>query len=280
MAEAVLYVIATPIGNLGDLSARAIKLLSEVDLIAAEDTRHTGRLLSHFSIKSSLVSVHDHNEIARAELIIDYLSQGKRVALVSDAGTPLISDPGYGLVKRVREAGFNVSPVPGCCAFVAALSAAGLPSDRFMFIGFLPAKTQARVKQLSELIDQTCTLIFYESTHRILASLDDMISVYGDHREAVIAREITKTFETFKHGTLADLKAWMLTDSNQQKGEFVVLVRGAEPVDDKVDQIDARSVHVLGLLAAELPPKKAAAIAAEITGIHKKQLYEYLLQRD
>lgn len=280
MAEAVLYVIATPIGNLGDLSARAIKLLSEVDLIAAEDTRHTGRLLSHFSIKSSLVSVHDHNEIARAELIIDYLSQGKRVALVSDAGTPLISDPGYGLVKRVREAGFNVSPVPGCCAFVAALSAAGLPSDRFMFIGFLPAKTQARVKQLSELVDQTCTLIFYESTHRILASLDDMISVYGDHREAVIAREITKTFETFKHGTLADLKAWMLTDANQQKGEFVVLVRGAEPVDDKVDQIDARSAHVLGLLAAELPPKKAAAIAAEITGIHKKQLYEYLLQRD
>ena len=280
MAEAVLYVIATPIGNLGDLSSRAIKLLGEVDLIAAEDTRHTGRLLSHFSIKSTLISVHDHNEIARAELIIDHLGRGKRVALVSDAGTPLISDPGYGLVKRVREAGFNVSPVPGCCAFIAALSAAGLPSDRFLFIGFLPAKAQARIKQLTALVDQTCTLIFYESTHRILASLDDMISVYGADREAVIAREITKTFETFRQGSLCDLKEWMLTDSNQQKGEFVVLVRGAEPVDDKVDQIDTRTAHILNLLAAELPPKKAAAIASEITGIHKKQLYEYLLQRD
>lgn len=280
MAEAVLYVIATPIGNLGDLSSRAIKLLGEVDLIAAEDTRHTGRLLSHFSIKSTLISVHDHNEIARAELIIDHLGRGKRVALVSDAGTPLISDPGYGLVKRVREAGFNVSPVPGCCAFIAALSAAGLPSDRFLFIGFLPAKAQARIKQLTALVDQTCTLIFYESTHRILASLDDMISVYGADREAVIAREITKTFETFMQGSLCDLKEWMLTDSNQQKGEFVVLVRGAEPVDDKVDQIDTRTAHILNLLAAELPPKKAAAIASEITGIHKKQLYEYLLQRD
>ncbi len=280
MAEAVLYVIATPIGNLGDLSSRALELLRDVDLIAAEDTRHTGRLLSHFSIKSSLISVHDHNEIARAELIIEYLAQGKRVALVSDAGTPLISDPGYGLVKRVREAGFKVSPVPGCCAFVAALSAAGLPSDRFMFIGFLPAKTQARLNQLSGLVEQTCTLIFYESTHRILACLDDMISVFGEDREVVIAREITKTFETFKGGTLADVKAWMSTDPNQQKGEFVVLIRGATAVEAKVDQIDSRTAHVLGLLAAELPPKKAAAIASEITGVHKKKLYEYLLERN
>ena len=279
MAEAVLYVIATPIGNLGDLSSRAIQVLSDVDLIAAEDTRHTGRLLSYFSIKSTLISVHDHNEIARAELIVDYLSKGKRVALVSDAGTPLISDPGYGLVKRVREAGFTVSPVPGCCAFVAALSAAGLPSDRFMFIGFLPAKTQARVKQLTELKDQTCTLIFYESTHRILASLDDMITVFGKDREAVIAREITKTFETFKQGSLIELKSWMLADLNQQKGEFVLLVRGAV-IDVNVDEIDSRSAHVLSLLASELPPKKAAAIAAEITGVHKKLLYQHLLQRE
>ncbi|MFN3882407.1 MAG: 16S rRNA (cytidine(1402)-2'-O)-methyltransferase [Nitrincola lacisaponensis] len=279
MAEPVLYVIATPIGNLGDLSARAVSLLGEVDLIAAEDTRHTGRLLAYFNIKSTLISVHDHNEVARAEMIIDQLSQGKRVALVSDAGTPLISDPGYALVRRVREAGYQVSPVPGCCAFVAALSAAGLPSDRFMFIGFLPARRQARLKSLEELVGQSCTLVFYESTHRILDSLQDMIEVFGPAREAVVARELTKTFETFRQGALAELLAWMQADSNQQKGEFVVLVRGAEPVvpDDK--SVDPRSEAVLRLLADELPPKKAAALAAQITGVHKKRLYELLLQR-
>lgn len=279
MAEAVLYVIATPIGNLGDLSPRAQQILSDVDLIAAEDTRHTGRLLSHFSIKSTLISVHDHNESARAQLIIDALTQGKRIALVSDAGTPLISDPGYGLVKRVRDAGFRVSPVPGCCAFVAALSAAGLPSDRFMFIGFLPAKKQARIKQLTALVDDSCTLIFYESTHRILACLDDMESVFGADREIVIAREITKTFETFKSGSVADIKEWMLADHHQQKGEFVVLVRGAV-CSEKEQSVDSQSAKLLMLLASELPPKKAASIVAEVTGIHKKQLYEYLLQVD
>ncbi len=279
MAEAVLYVIATPIGNLGDLSPRAQQILSDVDLIAAEDTRHTGRLLSHFSIKSTLISVHDHNESARAQLIIDALTQGKRIALVSDAGTPLISDPGYGLVKRVRDAGFRVSPVPGCCAFVAALSAAGLPSDRFMFIGFLPAKKQARIKQLTALVDDSCTLIFYESTHRILACLDDMESVFGADREIVIAREITKTFETFKSGSVVDIKEWILADHHQQKGEFVVLVRGAV-CSEKEQSVDSQSAKLLMLLASELPPKKAASIVAEVTGIHKKQLYEYLLQVD
>ncbi|KDE40934.1 rRNA small subunit methyltransferase I [Nitrincola lacisaponensis] len=279
MAEPVLYVIATPIGNLGDLSARAVSLLGEVDLIAAEDTRHTGRLLAYFNIKSTLISVHDHNEVARAEMIIDQLSQGKRVALVSDAGTPLISDPGYALVRRVREAGYQVSPVPGCCAFVAALSAAGLPSDRFMFIGFLPARRQARLKSLEELVGQSCTLVFYESTHRILDSLQDMIEVFGPAREAVVARELTKTFETFRQGALAELLAWMQADSNQQKGEFVVLVRGAEPVVPDDESVDPRSEAVLRLLADELPPKKAAALAAQITGVHKKRLYELLLQR-
>lgn len=279
MAEPVLYVIATPIGNLGDLSARAVSLLGEVDLIAAEDTRHTGRLLAYFNIKSTLISVHDHNEVARAEMIIDQLSQGKRVALVSDAGTPLISDPGYALVRRVREAGYQVSPVPGCCAFVAALSAAGLPSDRFMFIGFLPARRQARLKSLEELVGQSCTLVFYESTHRILDSLQDMIEVFGPAREAVVARELTKTFETFRQGALAELLAWMQADSNQQKGEFVVLVRGAEPVVPDDESVDPRSEAVLRLLADELPPKKAAALASQITGVHKKRLYELLLQR-
>lgn len=279
MAEAVLYVIATPIGNLGDISARALSILNEVDLIAAEDTRHTGRLLSYFNIKSTLISVHDHNETARAELIINHLANGKRIALVSDAGTPLISDPGYTLVKRVREAGYPVSPIPGCCAFVAALSAAGLPSDRFLFVGFLPAKKLSRTNQLTELVNQTCTLIFYESTHRILACLDDMIEVFGGEREAVVAREVTKTFETIKDARLDELKAWMLADTNQQRGEFVILVRGAETIIQEVEQIDSRSEHILLLLAAELPPKKAAAIASDITGIHKKRLYEHLLQR-
>lgn len=279
MAEPVLYVIATPIGNLGDLSPRAIELLSKADLIAAEDTRHTGRLLAYFNIKSSLISVHDHNENARAELIIRHLSEGKTIALVSDAGTPLISDPGFSLVRQVREAGYTVSPVPGCCAFVAALSAAGLPSDRFMFIGFLPAKHQARLKSLGALADYTCTLVFYESTHRILDSLQAMIEVFGADREAVVARELTKTFETIKHGSLAELLPWMQSDPNQQKGEFVVLVRGAVVPEADKDGPDARSLEIVRLLADELPPKKAAALAAQITGVHKKSLYEALLQR-
>lgn len=279
MAEPVLYVIATPIGNLGDLSPRAVELLGKADLIAAEDTRHTGRLLAYFNIKSSLISVHDHNENARAELIIRHLSEGKTIALVSDAGTPLISDPGFSLVRQVREAGYNVSPVPGCCAFVAALSAAGLPSDRFMFIGFLPAKHQARLKSLTELADYTCTLIFYESTHRILDSLQAMIEIFGADREAVVAREITKTFETIKHGSLAELLPWMQSDPNQQKGEFVVLVRGAVVPEADKGGPDARSLEIVKLLADELPPKKAAALAAQITGVHKKCLYEALLER-
>ncbi|QEW05763.1 16S rRNA (cytidine(1402)-2'-O)-methyltransferase [Nitrincola iocasae] len=279
MAEPVLYVIATPIGNLGDLSPRAIELLSKADLIAAEDTRHTGRLLAYFNIKSTLISVHDHNENARADLIIRHLSAGKTIALVSDAGTPLISDPGFSLVRRVREAGYTVSPVPGCCAFIAALSAAGLPSDRFMFIGFLPAKQQARLKSLAALVEYSCTLIFYESTHRILDSLQAMIEVFGADREAVVAREITKTFETIKHGSLAELLLWMQSDANQQKGEFVVLVHGASAPQADKEGPDARSLEIVRLLAEELPPKKAAALAAQITGVHKKSLYEALLQR-
>ena len=279
MAEPVLYVIATPIGNLGDLSPRAIELLSKTDIIAAEDTRHTGRLLAYFNIKSTLISVHDHNEKTRADLIIRHLSEGKTVALVSDAGTPLISDPGYSLVRQVREAGYAVSPVPGCCAFVAALSAAGLPSDRFMFIGFLPAKQQARLKSLGELADYTCTLIFYESTHRILDSVQAMIEVLGSEREAVVAREITKTFETIKHGSLAELLCWMQADLNQQKGEFVVLVRGAVAAEAGHTGLDARSLEIVRLLATELPPKKAAALASQITGVHKKSLYQALLER-
>lgn len=277
MSEPVLYVIATPIGNLDDLSPRAAELLAQVDLIAAEDTRHTGRLLTHFNIKTPLMSVHEHNEEARCAQIIARLAAGERVALVSDAGTPLISDPGFVLVREVRRAGYRVSPVPGCCALVAALSASGLPSDRFLFCGFLPARGAARRTELEALQRETATLIFYESTHRILDSLSDMAEVFGAQREAVVARELTKTFETFQADSLAGLMDWMRADDNQQRGEFVVLVRGAVPAAP--DQLDPEAQRILRLLAAELPPRKAAGLAAAITGQPKKRLYDWLVEQ-
>ncbi len=274
MSLPTLYVVATPIGNLADLTPRAQQVLTDVDLVAAEDTRHTGKLLQHFNIKANLISVHDHNERQRAGLIIDQLAAGKSVALVSDAGTPLISDPGFVLVRAVKEAGYAVSPVPGCCAFVAALSASGMPSDRFSFIGFLPAKTGARVKALEQLAYREETLVFYESTHRIVDSLKDMQSVFGEQRTIGVAREITKTFETIYAAPAAELIEWILADSNQQRGEFVVMVEGAvkEP-----GSINEETLRVLNLLAVELPPKKAAAIASEITGVGKKELYQQLI---
>lgn len=274
MSLPTLYVVATPIGNLADLTPRAQQVLTDVDLVAAEDTRHTGKLLQHFNIKANLISVHDHNERQRAGLIIDQLAAGKSVALVSDAGTPLISDPGFVLVRAVKEAGYAVSPIPGCCAFVAALSASGMPSDRFSFIGFLPAKTGARVKALEQLSDREETLIFYESTHRIVDSLKDMQSVFGDQRMVGVAREITKTFETIHSAPIAELIEWMLADANQQRGEFVVMVEGAVKVEGSLNE---ETLRVLNLLAAELPPKKAAAIASEITGVGKKELYQQLI---
>ncbi len=274
MSSPRLYVVATPIGNLGDLSPRAQQILAEVDLIAAEDTRHSGKLLQHFNIKANLISVHDHNERQRASLIIDRLAAGESVALVSDAGTPIISDPGFVLVRAVKEAGFEVSPVPGCCAFVAALSASGMPSDRFSFIGFLPAKSGARVKALEALADRQETLVFYESTHRIVDSLKDMAQALGAQRRVCVARELTKTFETIHTDTLGAVIEWMLADANQQRGEFVVIVEGAAPVEALLTQ-DA--IRVLELLAAELPPKKAAALAADITGANKKELYQHLI---
>lgn len=274
MSLPTLYVVATPIGNLADLTPRAQQVLTDVDLVAAEDTRHTGKLLQHFNIKANLISVHDHNERQRAGLIIDQLAAGKSVALVSDAGTPLISDPGFVLVRAVKEAGYAVSPIPGCCAFVAALSASGMPSDRFSFIGFLPAKTGARVKALEQLSDREETLIFYESTHRIVDSLKDMQSVFGDQRMVGVAREITKTFETIHSAPIAELIEWMLADTNQQRGEFVVMVEGAVKEEGSLNE---ETLRVLNLLAAELPPKKAAAIASEITGVGKKELYQQLI---
>lgn len=275
MSESVLYVVATPIGNLADLSPRAVDVLGSVDRVAAEDTRHSGRLLAHFNIKASMISVHDHNERQRCDLIVRYLQEGESIALVSDAGTPLISDPGFAVVRAVREAGFKVVPVPGCCAFVAALSASGLPSDRFLFEGFLPAKSAARRQRLQALANEVPTLIFYESTHRVLVSLEDMAGVFGPDRYAVVARELTKTFETIHGDRLDALLHWMQADPMQQKGEFVVMVQGAPQAP--VSEVDTEALRILKVLAEEMPPKQAAGLAAKITGLKKNQLYQALL---
>lgn len=273
-----LYVVATPIGNLDDISARALKILGAVKLIAAEDTRHSVRLLQHFGIQTPLAPCHEHNERDEGSRFIARLLAGDDVALVSDAGTPLISDPGYHLVRQARAAGITVVPVPGACALIAALSAAGLPSDRFMFEGFLPAKAVGRRARLEQVKEESRTLIFYEAPHRILECLQDMQAVFGDERPAVLARELTKTFETLKGLPLAELRAFVESDSNQQRGECVVLVAGwSAPEDDQA--VSTQALRVLDLLLAEMPLKRAAALAAEITGVRKNLLYQAALEK-
>ncbi|MBH3461009.1 MULTISPECIES: 16S rRNA (cytidine(1402)-2'-O)-methyltransferase [Pseudomonas] len=273
-----LYVVATPIGNLDDMSARALKVLAGVALIAAEDTRHSVRLLQHFGIETPLAACHEHNERDEGSRFITRLLAGDDVALVSDAGTPLISDPGYHLVRQARAAGVKVVPVPGACALIAALSAAGLPSDRFIFEGFLPAKAVGRRARLEQVKEEPRTLIFYEAPHRILECLEDMEAVFGGERPAVLARELTKTFETLKGLPLAELRAFVAADANQQRGECVVLVAGwSAPQDDQAISSDA--MRVLDLLLAELPLKRAAALAAEITGVRKNLLYQAALDK-
>lgn len=277
MTDAALYVVATPIGNLGDMTPRALDVLQSVALIAAEDTRHSSRLMAHFNIKTPMISVHDHNERQRQQTIIDKLASGESIALISDAGTPLISDPGFIVVRAVREAGFKVIPVPGCSAVITALCAAGVPTDRFVFEGFLPAKRSGRKKQLEAWISEPRTIVVYESTHRILESLEDVAEVLGQDRYIAIARELTKTFETIKAAPVGELLEWMKQDANQQKGEFVVMIQGCE---EKADEgVDEESLRVLDLLADELPVKQAAALAAKITGFKKNQLYQIALER-
>ena len=273
-----LYIVPTPIGNLGDMSPRAIDVLSQVALIACEDTRHSGKLLSHFGISTKTIALHDHNERARAQWIVDQLAAGQSIALISDAGTPLISDPGYHLVRQARAAGVAVVPVPGACALIAALSAAGLPSDRFIFEGFLPAKTAGRRARLEQVKEEPRTLIFYEAPHRILECLQDMQAVFGDERPALLAREITKTFETLKGLPLAELAAWVAADSNQQRGECVVLVAGWQAPEGE-EAVSSEALRVLDLLLEEVPLKRAAALAAEITGVRKNLLYQAALER-
>jgi 16S rRNA (cytidine1402-2'-O)-methyltransferase len=272
----VLYVVATPIGNLLDITRRALEVLQSVPLVAAEDTRHSRKLLAHYGIGTPMLALHEHNERTATSGLLRRLESGADIALVSDAGTPLISDPGFHLVRAVREAGLQVVPVPGPSALTAALSVAGLPTDRFIFEGFLPARQAARRQCLQALQDATATLVFYESSHRILASLADMLAVFGADRETTLARELTKTFETIRQASLAELHTFVTTDSDQQKGEFVVLVHGAAKPD--VVEIDAAAERVLTLLMAELPLRQAAALTAQISGIGKNVLYQHALQ--
>jgi 16S rRNA (cytidine1402-2'-O)-methyltransferase len=273
--SASLYIVATPIGNLADLSSRAIEILQSVDVIAAEDTRHSGHLLQHYAIKTPTVSLHEHNEQQRSEVLLSRLQQGEAVALISDAGTPLISDPGYRLVSLVREHNIKVVPIPGSCALITALSASGLPSDKFSFEGFLPTKAGAKRQVLESLKNTDHTVIFYESPRRLKATLHDMVEIFGLERLACLARELTKLHETIVTKPLSELVAWVESDSNQQRGECVLLVAGKT---EKTDPSDIEMERVLSLLLADLPIKKAAAITAQLLGTSKNKAYELALK--
>ena len=270
----ILYIVATPIGNLQDITQRALDTFAQVDLIAAEDTRHSGLLLNHYGIKKPFFALHDHNEQEKAHILVEKLKQGSNIALISDAGTPLISDPGFHLVRQCREAGIRVVPLPGACAAITALCASGIASDRFCFEGFLPAKSKARKDKLENIAEEDRTLIFYESTHRILDTLEDMQSVLGEERYIVLAREITKTWETITGNTIKNLREWLLEDPNRTKGEMVLIVEG-KPKSDNNDEISPQAVKALELIAEELPLKKAAAIVAELYGYKKNALYQF-----
>jgi 16S rRNA (cytidine1402-2'-O)-methyltransferase len=273
-----LYVVATPIGNLGDLSERARRILASCALIAAEDTRHTGALLAHFTISTPMVSLHEHNERRRTEEILARIADGSHVALVSDAGTPAISDPGYDLVRACAEAGLEVIAIPGPCALVAALSIAGLPTDRLCFEGFLPARRSARRTHLAELKGETRTLVLYESPHRAVETLEDCAEVFGAERRAVAAREITKVHETLYRGSLADLAARARAESEFGRGELVLVIAGAPPeAATGADGHGGALDRVLAPLLAELPLKQAAQLAAQIASVRHNEAYKRAL---
>ncbi|MEE2000849.1 16S rRNA (cytidine(1402)-2'-O)-methyltransferase [Alkalimonas sp. MEB108] len=267
-----LYIVATPIGNLADISQRALDILATVDWIAAEDTRHSSRLLQHYGIQSKLLALHDHNEKQRAASLLEKLQQGQSIALISDAGTPLISDPGYSLVRHCQQAGVQVVPVPGACALIAALSAAGLPTDQFLFIGFLAAKQQQRLNQLQAIPAGVGTVVCYETARRIQDTLLDVQQVFGSERELVLAKELTKTFEHFARGTADDILQWLQEDAKRCQGEMVLMIA---PTAKTESEISETALHTLQLLMAELPLKKAAALTAEIHGLKKNALYQH-----
>ncbi|NQV68562.1 MAG: 16S rRNA (cytidine(1402)-2'-O)-methyltransferase [Pseudohongiella sp.] len=273
----ILYIVATPIGNLDDISRRAIDILKSVQLIAAEDTRHSKRLMQSIQVDTPLVSHHDFSSESAIRKILSKLQSGQSIALISDAGTPLISDPGYKLVLLARQQGSAVIPIPGASAMTAALSVAGLPTDRFVFEGFLSGKSGARQKQLQALAREKRTIVIYESTHRIIASLEDMRDVFGSQRQIFIARELTKLFESHFLGSAADCVAWLEQDSNHQKGEFVVIVAGCDEEQEEARK-QQQALEIVTLLRDEVSMKKAVAIASQITGARKNRLYEVALQ--
>ncbi|MCS4306136.1 16S rRNA (cytidine1402-2'-O)-methyltransferase [Rheinheimera pacifica] len=270
-----LYVVATPIGNLDDISQRAIDTLKQAAWIAAEDTRHTGRLLSHLGISAKTIALHDHNEKQRAASIIQKCLAGEHVALVSDAGTPLISDPGYSLVRQCREAGVRVIPIPGPCALITALCAAGLPTDKFHFIGFLLPKSQQRQNQLAEIPAGVGTIICYDTARRIKDTLQDVVQVFGPERELVLAKELTKTFEHLEYGTAAQIATWLEADPQRCQGEMVLMIAPTPKAESEVSEAE---LGTLKLLLTELPLKKAAALTAQIHGGKKNALYKVALQ--
>ena len=277
IVNGALYIVATPIGNLADMTARAIEVLREVTLIAAEDTRHSGVLLRHFGISTPCLAYHEHNERHQTENMIERLQQGAAVALISDAGTPLLSDPGYHLVRAAHAAGIRVIPIPGASAALAALSVSGLATDRFAFEGFLPAKSAARRERLKLLGSETRTLLFYEAPHRLLAALADMAEILGHHREAVLNRELTKVYETVRKDSLEGLWRWVEADPNQQKGECVIVVQGAESSPDH-DNADGERRRILEVLLEELPLKQAVGLAVRITGEKRNRLYQWAVE--
>lgn len=267
-----LFIVATPLGNLADMVPRGLEVLQTVDTIAAEDTRRSAPLLAHFHITTPMQAYHDHSGERDTQRLLQVLRDGGSVALISDAGTPLISDPGYRLVDAALEAGFRVSPIPGPCAVIAALSAAGLPSDRFVFEGFLPSKAQARQKQLAALQREARTLIFYEAPHRLLDSVRDIASCMGEGRTVVLARELTKLYETVVRLPASELAEWIAADRNQQRGECVLLVAGYRM---DADELPAEALYIFDTLRAELPMKQAASLAAKLTEVKKNRLYQY-----
>ncbi len=271
-----LFIVATPIGNLDDITFRAIEILKSVDLILAEDTRHSQKILSHFDIKTPISAFHDYNEREKCTTVIDKLKQGVSIALISDAGTPLISDPGYVLVSAAKKNSVNVVPIPGPSALIAALSASGVPSDSFSFFGFLPSKQNARIKTLKTFISRPETIIIYESPKRILAALTDMLFVFGEAREVCLAKELTKTFETILTTNIPNLISYIASDPNHQKGEFVLLISSSGK--KKQLELDQQLDNLLSVLCSEMGASKAAKLAAKITGIDKKYCYQRAIE--
>ena len=268
----ILFIVATPIGNLDDITFRAVEILKSIDIILAEDTRHSKKLLKHLNIVKPIRAFHEHNEREKTKDIIGELHSGKSIALISDAGTPLISDPGYFLVAQAKKEGLRVVPIPGASALITALSASGLASDSFTFLGFLPSKQTARIKLLKSLLYQTETSIFYESPKRILATLTDMHSIYGDSREVCLAKELTKAFETIQTDSISNLIKYLTIDQSHQKGEFVILISANDKID--ITEAETQLDSLLPILCAEMGASKAAKLAAKITGIDKKQCYK------